>query len=76
MVLGNTSSGGIGANAPLMTSGGTNVGDTSVGSHQTGAGPEGEDEDGYRYKAKALYACKCNNLFYLRFSRLIVSFFV
>jgi SHO1 osmosensor len=54
----------IGAHAPLMTGErereGVALADTSAGSHHTNAAPEGEDskENEYRYKAKALYACK------------------
>lgn len=48
--------GGLGASAPLMSTG---VGDTSAGSHQTGpVSGEPDDGDGYAYKAKALYACE------------------
>lgn len=51
--------GAMGATAPLMAGAGNGVGDTSIGSHQTGpAGGEQDDSEGYAYKAKALYACK------------------
>lgn len=57
---GNTSSavlgGGLGASAPLMSAGGP--GDTSVGSHTGPTGGEPDENQGYAYKAKALYACE------------------